>query len=430
MPPTIQRPKGTQDSLPTTLNTTDTNGLTLTAAWQHVEASFRQFMAQAGYHEVRTPVFEATELFARGVGETTDIVNKEMYGFTKGDRDLTLRPEGTAGVVRAYLENGMARWPKPVKLFYLGPMFRYERPQAGRQRQFHQAGLELLGLDTPAADAEVLLLAMRWFAHIGLPNLTLTLNNLGTATCREGFKTQLKAALAPAIKTDFCETCQTRYDTNPLRILDCKVPTCQTALSPIADLLETEYASDDSQAHFNAVCHTLTAMGVPWQRNRRLVRGLDYYTGLVFEVVADEGLGSQNTVCGGGRYNGLAQLLGGPDTPAIGWAFGLERLLTLLPLPATKPLDYYICADAPTMVKAFTVADQLRAQGYAVEVDLSGKPLAKKRADQLAMATKRGAIHAIYWPELADGETEVAQDTFMVKHLALGTVETRPLSML
>jgi histidyl-tRNA synthetase len=424
MPTIIQRPKGTQDCLPSQPNLiATTNGLTISNAWQTIENDFKQFMTRAGYQEIRTPLFEATDLFARGVGETTDIVNKEMYGFTKGDRHLTLRPEGTAGVVRAYLENGLARWPKPVKLFYLGPMFRYERPQAGRQRQFHQAGLELLGLDTPAADAEVLLLAMRWFAQLGLSNLILTLNNLGTTTCRESFKHTLRAALAPTINSDFCETCQTRYKLNPLRIMDCKVPTCQTALNTLSNILDIDYTSADSQAHFNAVCDTLTAMGVPWQHNRRLVRGLDYYTGLVFEVVANEGLGSQNTVCGGGRYNGLAQLLGGPETPAIGWAFGIERLLTLLPLPAVKPLDYYICADADTQIKAFTLAEHLRREGYAVEVDLSGKTLAKKRADQLAMATKRGAVYAIYWPEASQA------NAYIVKHLALGTIETRQLTL-
>ena len=244
----LQRPKGTQDILEPI------------ADWQRLEAVVRQTLARTGYQECRTPLLEHTDLFLRGVGDTTDIVNKEMYTFEKGDRSLTLRPEGTAGTVRAFMENGLSRWPKPVRLFYIGPMFRYERPQAGRLRQFHQVGVEQFGLDTPESDIEILTTALSLLENLGLSGLSLQLNNLGTAADRELFKQRLRDTLQP-VKPELCDTCQTRFDTNPLRMLDCKNPSCQAIYQGplLADLLHAEFAGEASQGvrRFNPSGHTV-----------------------------------------------------------------------------------------------------------------------------------------------------------------------------
>jgi histidyl-tRNA synthetase len=404
----IQRPKGTQDLLP---------GATPT--WQQVEALFRAQMHQAGYGEIRTPIFEATDLFVRGVGESTDIVHKEMYSFEKGERSITLRPEGTAGVVRAFIENGLSRDPKPVRLFYVGPMFRYERPQAGRQRQFHQAGLELFGLNTPQADAEAVWMAVQFLQSLHVPGLQVAVNNLGTQACRERFKQSFNAVVEGHLP-QLCSTCQTRFDTNPMRMLDCKDATCRAFYdaATVGDLLEQEYVSEESQAHFEAVCQMLTRLQVPWQRNRKLVRGLDYYTGLVFEITAT-GLGAQNVVCGGGRYDGLVEMLGGPATPAVGWAVGMERLLSLATLPQQTEATVAILSD--DTASALQLATTLRSQGQRVLVDISGKPLGK----QLAQATKLGATVALIL-----GENERAQGTVTRKDLTLGTQEVISLDAL
>lgn len=408
----LQRPKGTQDLLPED-----------TQAWQWLEATARAVFSQAGYGEIRTPTFEATELFARGVGETTDIVNKEMYRFEKGDRSLTLRPEGTAGVVRAFVEHGMARWPKPVRLYYLGPMFRYERPQAGRQREFHQIGVELFGLDTPATDVDVLALAARLLSRLGVRNLVVELNNLGTPACRQRFREALRQILSPAL-SGFCPTCQTRFETNPLRLLDCKVPTCQALLAQHsaldALLAEQPYLAPESRVHFEAVCQLLTALDLPYQHNPRLVRGLDYYTGLVFEMSSNQ-LGAQNAVCGGGRYNGLVQTLGGPATPAVGWAMGVERLLSLLAPPAAAgPTVYVALAQPGQQAMAFQVAEALTQAGIRTELDISGRKL----KDQLMLADRRGAP----WCALVDAQTTLPS-ALTLKHLGSGVQETHALSV-
>lgn len=392
----IQRPKGTQDIFPTDI-----------ARWQQVESVFRALMHRANYQEIRTPIFEDTELFKRGVGETTDIVNKEMYTFEKSDRSLTLRPEGTAGVVRSYVEQGMSRWPKPVKLYYLGPMFRYERPQAGRQRQFHQAGLELFGLDTPQADAEAIMLAMDLFQTLGLPNLSLEVNNIGTAECREGFKAGLREKTTPFL-SQLCTDCQTRYNTNPLRMLDCKVDSCKAlyATPAIQNFLEQDFTSPECQEHFKTLTDILRGLNIPFQRNFRLVRGLDYYSKTVFEITSTH-LGAQNAVCGGGRYNSLVEHLGGPPTPAVGWALGMERLVSLLPTPEQPPLDYYLVSDQP--VAAFQLVQQLRAKNYRVELNLSGKNFGK----QIEAGVKSGATQLLLL-----GENEAAAGQVTVKTLA------------
>lgn len=373
----LKRPKGTQDILPEH-----------SPRWQHVEGSARALFQGYGYGEIRTPIMEYTPLFLRGVGETTDIVNKEMYRFEKGDRDYCLRPEGTAGVVRSFLENGLHRAPKPVRLWYTGPMFRYERPQAGRQRQFHQLGVEVFGSHHPAQDVEVMWLAMSWFDQLGLAGLSLEINDIGSAEDREQFRQALREALTNK-KSDLCDTCQHRYTENPFRMLDCKNQHCQAIYSgdDIQTLLDTPWTSSDSQAHFAQVTAMLDDLDIPYQRNNRLVRGLDYYNGPVFEVTATN-LGAKNTVCGGGRYDSLVETLGGPETPGVGWAVGMERLLSLLPKADNAPTEdtVYLCVDDGQHGAAFKQAVALRQQGKHVVIDTTGRKLNK----QQDTAKKRG----------------------------------------
>jgi histidyl-tRNA synthetase len=404
----IQRPKGTQDLFGEEA-----------ARWESVESLCRLQFQNAGYQEIRTPAFEYTELFERGVGEGTDIVNKEMYTFEKSERRLSLRPEGTAGVVRAFIEQGMSRWPKPVKLYYLGPMFRYERPQAGRQRQFHQVGVELFGLDTPAADAEVILLAMRLFESLGLPNLSLEINNIGTAACRETFKSGFKLRVQAHL-SQLCPDCQTRYETNPLRMLDCKNTVCQSIyrLPDIQQFLQTDFTDEACQADFATLLSILDALKLPYKRNFMLVRGLDYYTKTVFEITSTN-LGAQNAVCGGGRYNTLVEDLGGPETPSVGWALGFERLMSLVGTLPVKPLEYYIVTDQHAA--AFDLAEQLRANDYKVEVDLSGKGFGK----QLERAAKLNAAQVIIL-----GEAESRSGEVQLKNLATKAQSVVPYSQL
>ena len=381
--------------------------------WQHIEQTARTLFARANVREIRTPIFEATELFERGVGESTDIVNKEMYTFEKGDRLLTLRPENTAGVVRAYIQHGLDRQPKPVKLFYMGPMFRYERPQAGRQRQFHQIGLEVFGVDTPQADANVILLAMELFETLGVPELGLEINNVGCFDCRDDFKERLKALLEPHL-AQLCEDCNKRFITNPLRMLDCKNPACQAIYSrpEISDFLDQDQTCSACQTRFSELLEILTRCAIPFKRNKMLVRGLDYYTRTVFEITSTN-LGAQNAVCGGGRYNGLVKTLGGLDTPAVGWALGVERLASLIsPVSATSLQFYIVSDDAPA---ALTLAKSIRRAGYSVEADQSGKAIGK----QLAQANKLNAQQVILL-----GETERAENKVSVKTFATGVQET------
>ncbi len=391
-------PKGTHDLLPED-----------TFKWQFVEDTARKILNQAHFQEIRTPVFEETALFERGVGESTDIVNKEMYTFQKSDRSLTLRPENTAGVVRAYVQHGMDRRPKPVKLYYIGPMFRYERPQAGRQRQFHQLGLELFGLDTPQSDAYAILMAFRLFEAWHLPGLSLEINNVGCLTCREGFREKLKAHLQPMLN-QLCEDCQRRYAQNPLRMLDCKNPSCQQRYQDPAlqNLLLGKDTCPTCQDHFSTLKDLLTGLKLPFHHNVMLVRGLDYYTRTVFEITSTQ-LGAQNTVCGGGRYNGLVKQLGGAETPAVGWAIGLERLISLLPDIVSPPILVYVAADEPT--HGIQLASHLADLNLCVEVDLSGKTLSK----QLAQANKLKADYV-----LIQGETERAASQILLKAMKEG----------
>ena len=387
--------KGTKDILPQDIE-----------QWHKLEKNALEVFTKYGYKEIRTPIFEATELFARGVGDTTDIVNKEMYTFEKSDRSLTLRPENTAGVVRSFIENGMARLSAPVKLWYKGPMFRYERPQAGRQRQFHQVGVEMFGIKEPTADAEVILLAVNYLKSLGLNDLEVEINSLGCPACREEYKKKIKEVLKPEFD-NLCEDCQNRYEKNPLRLLDCKVDTCKAIFEKpeIQKVIQSDFICEECAKHYKDLKSYLDDLNVNYVENKLLVRGLDYYNRTVFEIKSNN-LGSQNAVCGGGRYDSLVRNLGGDDTPAVGWAMGMERLNSLLPAVEPKKLDAYIVSNNST--EAFKLAEELRAQGFNVEFDLANKKFTK----QLEKASKCARFALIL------GEDEINAGKVSVKNLS------------
>ncbi len=391
----IKVQKGTKDILPQEVE-----------QWHKLEKNALEIFTRYGYKEIRTPIFEATELFARGVGDTTDIVNKEMYTFEKSDRSLTLRPENTAGVVRSFIENGMARLSAPVKLWYKGPMFRYERPQAGRQRQFHQVGVEMFGIKEPTADAEAILLAVNYLKSLGLNDLEVEINSLGCPKCREEYKRKIKEVLKPEFE-NLCEDCQNRYEKNPLRLLDCKVESCKEifAKPEIQKVIQSDFICDECAEHYSTLKSYLDKLNVPYVENKLLVRGLDYYNRTVFEIKSNN-LGSQNAVCGGGRYDSLVRNLGGEDTPAVGWAMGMERLNSLLPQVEPEKLDGYIVSNSPA--DAFELAQELRAKGLNVEFDLANKKFTK----QLEKASKVAKFAIIL------GEDEINSGKVSVKNLS------------
>ena len=390
----IKVQKGTKDILPQEVE-----------QWHRLEKNALEIFTRYGYKEIRTPIFEATELFARGVGDTTDIVNKEMYTFEKSDRSLTLRPENTAGVVRSFIENGMARLSAPVKLWYKGPMFRYERPQAGRQRQFHQVGVEMFGIKEPTADAEAILLAVNYLKSLGLNDLEVEINSLGCPKCREEYKRKIKEVLKPEFD-NLCEDCQNRYEKNPLRLLDCKVETCKEifAKPEIQKVIQSDFICDECAEHYATLKTYLDKLEVPYVENKLLVRGLDYYNRTVFEIKSNN-LGSQNAVCGGGRYDSLVRNLGGEDTPAVGWAMGMERLNSLLPDVEPEKLDGYIVSNSSA--DAFLLAQELRNKGLNVEFDLANKKFTK----QLEKASKVAKFALIL------GEDEINNGKVAVKNL-------------
>jgi len=353
--------------------------------WQAIEAAARRLAEVYGFREVRVPVFEVTELFARSIGAGTDIVEKEMYTFQ--DRDgtsLTLRPEATAGAVRAYIEHNLSASPIAQKLYYFGPMFRHERPQAGRLRQFHQFGVEAFGCADPAADVEVISLLWRFFSTLGLPDLTLEINSLGEAGDRPAYK----AVLLEFLKTreeQLCQNCRRRLSTNPLRVLDCKVPECRAATEGAPKL--TDHLSAHARAHFEAVLAGLQTLAIPYTLNPRLVRGLDYYTLTTFEITTTH-LGAQNAVGAGGRYDGLVETLGGPKTPAVGFAVGLERTVLALPataLPASSKLVYVAAFGDHGGPAGRRVLYDLRALGVRADIDYRASTLKAhlKQADRL-----------------------------------------------
>ncbi|WAL61755.1 histidine--tRNA ligase [Thermocoleostomius sinensis] len=400
----IQAIRGTRDILPEEVG-----------YWQRVEAVAREIFGRAAYREIRTPIFEQTDLFERGVGEATDIVSKEMYTFVdRGDRSLTLRPENTAGAVRAYIEHHLYAQGGVQRLWYLGPMFRYERPQAGRQRQFHQVGVEVLGSADPRADAEVIAIATDLLKTLGLKDLRLEFNSIGDRGDRQQYREALVNYLTP-YKQDLDADSQDRLMRNPLRILDSKDAKTQTILQDAPSILD--HLNPESQQRFERVQQLLTELGIPYNVNPKLVRGLDYYTHTVFEIQSDD-LGSQATVCAGGRYDGLVTELGGPDTPAVGWASGLERLILLLQQlssPSAAPLDFYLVSKGDRAeAQALKLAQLLRQQGFSVELDLSGSAFGK----QFKRADRSGAIACLIL-----GDAEAESQTVQLKWLASGQQE-------
>jgi len=371
---TIQAIRGTRDILPSEIG-----------YWQQVEAIASQILNRALYQEIRTPIFEETALFKRGIGEATDVVGKEMYTFEdRGDRSLTLRPEGTAGVVRSFIEHNLFATGGVQRLWYKGPMFRYERPQAGRQRQFHQIGVEILGSADPRADGEAIALATDILKALGLKNLNLDLNSVGNGEDRQNYREALINYLTP-YQAELDPDSQERLTRNPLRILDSKDKRTKEITLNAPSILD--YLGEQSHRHFDVVQQLLTDLEIPYQLNPRLVRGLDYYTHTAFEIQSED-LGAQATVCGGGRYDGLASQLGGPETPAVGWAIGMERLILLLqqlqPTPQATPDFYLISKGKKAEVQSLILAQKLRQAGFSVELDLSGSAFGKqfKRADR------------------------------------------------
>jgi histidyl-tRNA synthetase len=380
-----------------------------TVLWQRLEATAREHFRRAGVAEIRTPLLEVTELFARGIGEATDVVGKEMYSFLdKGERRCTLRPEGTASVVRAAVQHGLLS-QGPQRLWYGGPMFRYERPQAGRQRQFHQIGLEFLGFADPRADVETIAVAWDLLADLGVGGLALELNSLGSSDDRARYRRELVGWLE-ARRGQLDPDSQARLATNPLRILDSKNPDTQALLAEAPTL--SSALAPESRERFAAVQAGLEALGIPFQLNPRLVRGLDYYSHTAFEITSSQ-LGAQATVCGGGRYDGLVEQLGGPATPAIGWALGMERLVLLLEQldsqrSAPAPELYVVSRGAEAEPLALRLARELRLAGRSVELDLSAAAFGK----QLKRADRSGAPWALV---IGDGEAE--QDQVILKRL-------------
>ena len=397
----IQAQKGTKDILPVDVKT-----------WQVMEEKALEIFDSANFHEIRTPIFEATELFARGVGDSTDIVNKEMYSFEKADRSITLRPENTAGVVRAYIENGMHRLTPPVKLWYKGPMFRYERPQAGRQRQFHQLGVEMFGASEAISDAECINTAVKYLKALGLNDLEVEINSLGCPKCRETFRNRLKELIKPNLDK-FCDDCKVRYEKNPLRILDCKSPECNELLQDdaIQELINSDFICEECEEHFSQLKTYLNDLGVKFSVNKQLVRGLDYYNRTVFEIKSNN-LGSQNAVCGGGRYDGLVEMLGGPATPAVGWAMGMERLYALIEKEASEQLDVFVVSDNPS--KALELCEELRKNGISCDFDYG----ARKFKKQFEKASKLAKYAFVL------GEEELKNGTITVKDLSTSEQKT------
>ncbi|NEP49543.1 MAG: histidine--tRNA ligase [Moorea sp. SIO3C2] len=403
----IQALRGTRDILP------DEVGY-----WQQLEAIAQQILNRAAYREIRPPIFERTELFERGIGEATDVVGKEMYTFNDRatpPRSVTLRPEGTAGVVRAYIQNSLYAAGGVQRLWYTGPMFRYENPQAGRQRQFHQLGVEVIGSSDPRADAEVIAIAIDILNSLGLVNLRLDLNSVGSTEDRQQYRQALVDYLTP-YKDELDEDSQDRLTRNPLRILDSKDKRTQEIAQDAPSILE--YLSSESQSHFDQVKQLLQDLGISYQLNPRLVRGLDYYTHTAFEIISDD-LGAQATVCGGGRYDGLVDELGGNKTPAVGWAIGLERLVILLQQLQASPtiaLDFYLVSRGEVaQAQGLKLAQQLRKAGLAVELDLSGSAFGK----QFKRADRSGAVAC-----LVIGDAEAQSNTVNLKWLASGEQES------
>ncbi len=395
--------KGTEDVLPKD-----------SYRWQFVEDVMRKESASYGFKEIRTPVFEHTELFARGVGQTTDVVQKEMYTFdTKGGESVTLRPEGTAGAARAVLEHGLVNDSLPIKASYFVSCYRYEKPQAGRLREFHQFGLECYGTQSPVADAELICAARSIFDRLGIKQLRLEINSIGCPTCRAEYHKALKEYFY-GYKDELCETCNSRLEKNPMRILDCKSPVCSKIAQGAPKI--TDYLCDECKEHFASVQKYLDAAGVEYTVNPTIVRGLDYYTKTVFEFVTDF-IGAQGTVCGGGRYDGLIEELGGKHLPSLGFAMGIERLLMLMdkqgieiPKPSTCDLYVAVMGESASL-KSFEIIKAVRSCGLIAETDIVGRGL---RA-QMKYADKIGAKFSMVL-----GDNEIEQGKAVIKNMSSG----------
>lgn len=376
--------------------------------WQYVEDTARSVAHSFGFKEIRTPVLEHTELFLRGVGDTTDIVNKEMYTFLdKGNRSVTLKPEGTAGVARSFVENGMANDGLPAKMYYFSPAFRYERPQAGRLREHHQFGVELYGSPSPEADAEVITLVDIFYKRLGLKQVKLQLNSIGCPECRKAYNAALKEYFKPHL-SKLCADCNLRFEKNPMRMLDCKEEGCREYTLKAPKILD--YLCDGCRTHFEGVKKLLTLSGVQFEINPSIVRGLDYYSRTVFEFVSSAA-GAQGTVCGGGRYDTLLEQIGGKSVPAVGFGGGIERLLMVMEaegvnIPENKKTRIYVAGmDGKTRDLAFKTVNELREKGISAECDLMERSLKA----QFKYADKLGAeyVAVIGEDELASGEVNV-----------------------
>jgi histidyl-tRNA synthetase len=405
---TIKGIKGVKDILPEE-----------TPQWRFIEDAARRWALCYGYQEIRIPIFELTALFARSIGAATDIVEKEMYTFP--DRDgtsLTLRPEGTAGTVRAFIEHNRAANPLPQKYFYIGPMFRHERPQAGRLRQFHQFGVESFGTSDPRADVEVIALLWRLLSDLALPDLTLEINSLGSSGDRAAYKPLLRSFLSQQ-ESRICANCRRRMETNPLRVLDCKVPDCRAATESAPKL--TDHLSPEARTHFDQVLTGLVAIGVPYQLNPRLVRGLDYYCLTSFEITSTH-LGAQNAVGAGGRYDGLVEMLGGPSVPAVGFALGLERMSMMLPEASLSSLDeclYYVAAFGEKGTKlGLVLLDELRGVGLSAQCDYRATTLKA----HLRQADRSKCRYAILL-----GDDEASHGSVILRNLESKAQEELPL---
>jgi len=398
----INIPKGTKDVLPQDSH-----------KWQYIEAKAREICRLYNLKEIRTPSFEHTELFLRGIGETSDIVGKEMYTFLdKGGRSITLKPEGTAPVARSYIENALDSLSLPLKMYYFTPVFRYERPQAGRLRQHHQFGVEIYGDPTSYADGETIEIAHSFLTSVGLRNFELNINSIGCDDCRPKYIDALKSYLGGR-EENMCGVCRDRFVRNPLRILDCKEDGCRFIVANAP--LITDYLCDNCAAHFSDLQQNLKARNIEYKKNPWIVRGLDYYTGAVFEFVSNE-LGAQGTVCGGGRYDKLIKDIGGKDTPCIGFGLGLERLLMLVAaagVEITSPkLDYFVAVQSPTAKNfCLDLVRKLRGGGFAADTD----NLSRSLKAQLRYAEKQNAEYVI-----VVGESEIQSGEVMIKRLSDG----------
>lgn len=396
----IQSIRGVKDILPEE-----------TWKWQWVESMAHQVFARYGFHEIRVPIFEDTRLFSRSIGETTDIVEKEMYTFEdRGGDSITLRPEGTASVVRAYIEHKMYAPPSVMKMFYIGPMFRYERPQAGRLRQFHQIGAEAIGSSSPAIDAEVMTLLTEFFRELGLHNTKLQINNLGSRICRPQYRKILKSAIKKHLN-NLCGNCINRYERNPLRVLDCKSEQCKAIAQNLPKMID--HLDETSQQHFDEMRTLLDIAKTPYTINTNLVRGLDYYNMTAFEVTSDN-LGAQNAICGGGRYDTLVEELSGPSTPCFGFALGMERLVSLIPFKEEinkNPDIFLVCLGDTAKIPGFQAVYELRLKGIKVNRDYDMGSM----KSQMRKANKSKCRFT-----LIIGESEINSGSYVLKNMGNG----------